>query len=107
MEYQGFVVDAFERDPGTWRAKILRSGGKPVVTGRKKNWRFVTGVDATTALAALLIALEAIDARAFSRAPPLPDKFWRRHGRRANGTGNRARSEFAVKGRTGLRTAKF
>jgi hypothetical protein len=35
MEYQGFVVDAFERDPGKWRAKISRSSGKPVITGRK------------------------------------------------------------------------
>ena len=53
MEYQGFVVDAFERDAGKWRAKILRSSGKSVITGRKRIWRFVTGVDAATAPAAL------------------------------------------------------
>jgi hypothetical protein len=84
MEYQGFVVDAFERDPGKWRAKILRSSGKPVISGRKRIWRFVTGVDAATAPAALLLALEAIDAGAFSRAAPLPEKFWRRGGQRSN-----------------------
>jgi hypothetical protein len=86
MEYQGFVVDAFERDPGKWRAKISRSSGKPVITGRKRIWRFVTGIDATTAPAALLMALEAIDAGAFTRAAPLPEKFWRRNGHGDNGT---------------------
>ena len=49
MEYQGFVVDAFQLDPGKWRAAISRSSGQPVITGRKRIWRFVTGVDATTA----------------------------------------------------------
>ena len=87
MEYQGFVVDAFERDPGKWRAKISRSSGKPVITGRRKIWRFVTGVDATTAPAALLMAIDAIDAGAFSRAAPLPEKFWRHNGLGENGAG--------------------
>ena len=81
MEYLGFVVEAFEQGPGKWRAKILRSSGKPLITGRKRIWQFVTGVDATTAPAALLMALEAIDAGTFSSrgavagkilAPPWP-----------------------------------
>jgi hypothetical protein len=83
MEYLGFVVEAFEQGPGKWRAKILRSSGKPLITGRKRIWRFVTGVDATTAPAALLMALDAIDAGTFSCAAPLPEKFWRRRGRRS------------------------
>jgi len=83
MEYLGFVVEAFEQGPGKWRAKILRSSGKPLITGRKRIWQFVTGIDATTAAAALLMALEAIDAETFSSAAPLPEKFWRRRGRRA------------------------
>jgi hypothetical protein len=82
MEYLGFVVEAFEQGPGKWRAKILRSSGKPLITGRKRIWQFVTGFDATTAPAALLMALEAIDAGTFSCAAPLPEKFWRRRGRR-------------------------
>ena len=85
MEYQGFVVEAFEQEPGKWRAKILRSSGKPLITGRKRIWQFVTGIDATTASAALLMALEAIDAETFSSAAPLPEKFWRRRGKRSNG----------------------
>jgi hypothetical protein len=84
MEYQGFVVEAFEHEPGKWRAKILRSSGKPLITGRKRIWQFVTGIDATTAPAALLMALEAIDAETFSSAAPLPEKFWRRRGRRSD-----------------------
>jgi len=84
MEYQGFVVEAFEQGPGKWRAKILRSSGKPLITGRKRIWQFVTGIDATTAPAALLMALEAIDAETFSSTAPLPEKFWRRRGRRPN-----------------------
>src|ERR1700690_560832 len=83
MEYQGFVVDAFERGLGKWRAKLSRSSGRPLITGRKRIWQFVTGVDATTASAALLMALEAIDAGTFSCAAPLPEKFWRRRGRRS------------------------
>jgi hypothetical protein len=84
MEYLGFVVEAFEQGPGKWRAKILRSSGKPLITGRKRIWQFITGGDAATASAALLMALEAIDAGTFSCAAPVPEKFWRRRGRRAN-----------------------
>jgi|GEM_PF-1911677 len=83
MEYLGFVVEAFEQGPGKWRAKILRSSGKPLITGRKRIWQFITGVDAATASAALLMALDAIDAGTFSCAAPTPEKFWRRRGRRA------------------------
>ena len=84
MEYQGFVVEALEQEPGKWRAKILRSSGMPLITGRKRIWQFVTGIDATTAPAALLMALEAIDAGTFSSAAPLPEKLWRRRGQRSN-----------------------
>ena len=83
MEYLGFVVEAFEQGPGKWRAKILRSSGKPLITGRKRIWQFITGADAATPSAALLMALDAIDAGTFSCAAPLPEKFWRRRGRRA------------------------
>jgi len=94
MEYLGFVVEAFEQGPGKWRAKILRSSGKPLITGRKRIWQFITGADAATASAALLMALDAIDAGTFSCAAPLPEKFWRRRGRRtkAHASDDRAAS---------------
>jgi hypothetical protein len=84
MEYKHFVVRTFEREPGKWRAKILRYIGKPLFTGRKSVVHYVTGVDRTTPSAALLVALEAIDAGAFSRSATLPEKFWRRRGQRSN-----------------------
>jgi hypothetical protein len=84
MEYKRFVVRAFEREPGKWRAKILRPIGKPLRTGQNRVAQFITGVDRTTASAALLAALEAIDAEAFSRASTLSEKFWRRRGQRSN-----------------------
>jgi hypothetical protein len=105
MEYQGFVVEAFEREPGRWRAKISRSSRKPLITGRKKIWQFVTGADATTASDALLMALEAIDAGTFSSAVPAPEKFWRRRGRRShapqatNGLPALRRTRFKMAGR--------
>jgi hypothetical protein len=85
MEYQGYIVRTFEREPGKWRAKILRPVGKSLVAGRNRIVQFVTGVDRTTPSAALLVALEAIDAGAFSRPATLPEKFWHRRGQRSNG----------------------
>jgi hypothetical protein len=84
MEYKQFIVMAFEREPGKWRAKILRPTGKPLITGHKRIVQYLSGVDRTTASAALLAALEAIDAGAFARPATLPEKFWRRRGQRSN-----------------------
>lgn len=75
MEYGKFIIKAFERKPSKWRAMVRRSDGKPLmVTGRAKLDKFITGVDAATAQNALLMAIAAIDAEAFSRrgsfAPP-------------------------------------
>ena len=68
MEYKRFIIKSFEREPGKWRATVKRSDGKPTtVSGRVKLCQFVTGVDATTAEAALQAAIAAIDAGAFSR----------------------------------------
>ena len=70
MEYKQFIIKRFEREPGKWRATVRRSDGKPLmVSGRArvKLSEFVTGVDAMTAEAALLAAMAAIDAGAFSR----------------------------------------
>ena len=84
MEYKQFIVRAFEREPGKWRAKILRPTGKPLVTGRKRTVQYISGVDRATASAALLAALEAIDAGAFARPATLREKFWRGRGQRSN-----------------------
>ncbi len=72
MEYRQYIVKAFERKPGKWRASVQRCDGRPLmVTGRVKLDKFVTGVDAKTAQDALLMAMAAIDAETFLRRSAL------------------------------------
>ena len=82
MEYKQFVVRAFERRPGMWRAGVRRADGEPVkVIGRRKLYEFVTTFDAKTAVAAMLMAVATIDAGYFSRDKDVySEKFWRRKG---------------------------
>ena len=66
MEYKCFSVRAFEAAPGKWRAKVQRADGRHLKIGsRKKLKQFVTGLDAETAAAAMLMAIAAIDAGTF------------------------------------------
>jgi hypothetical protein len=67
MEYKQFIVQAFEREPGKWRASVERANGKAIMitTNRRQLAKFVTGVDAKSAPAAMLMAIAAIDAGAF------------------------------------------
>jgi hypothetical protein len=71
VQYKSFIVSAFEREPGKWRASVERANGKALIRISNANQRtldrFVTGVDAMAADAALRMALAAIDANAFSR----------------------------------------
>ena len=70
MEYKQFVVRTFEREPGKWRASVERVNGKvmmPAKHHRPRLARFVTGVDAKSAQAAMLMAMAAIDAGTFTR----------------------------------------
>jgi hypothetical protein len=71
MEYKQFVVKAFEREPGKWRASVERANGKALLRGLGRRRRgldkFITGMDATAAEAAMQMAMAAIDANAFSR----------------------------------------
>ena len=80
MEYKQFTVQAFEREPGKWRASVRRTDGKLVWNGRAKIRTFVTAIDAPTPEAAMQMALAAIDRGAFLRArphDPLPDQSGR------------------------------
>jgi hypothetical protein len=71
MEYKQFVVKAFEREPGKWRASVERANGKALLRAMARRRRaldkFITGMDATAAEAAMRMAMAAIDANAFSR----------------------------------------
>ena len=79
MNYKQFIIEAFEREHGKWRARVRRVNGKPVkIVGRKTMAEFVTGIDANTAAAAMSAAMAAIDADSFSREKVSTEKFWRR-----------------------------
>jgi hypothetical protein len=81
MEYKQFIVTAFERQPGKWRARVRRTSGRALVaTSRIKLQEFVTGADVKTASEAMIMAMEAIDAGAFSRKTSRStERFWRRN----------------------------
>ena len=82
MEYKWFIVKAFEQKPGKWRARVKRSDGKPLMVAgrdRVKVDEFVTSLDLLTPADALLKAIAAIDAGAFSRRAPLTPISSRRH----------------------------
>lgn len=82
MEYKQFVINAFEQESGRWRARVQRANGKPLkATGRTRLEQFVTGSDAASPDAAMVMAMEAIDAGSFSRhTTRSTERFWRRGG---------------------------
>ena len=77
MEYKGFYLWAFEREPGRWRAAIRRKSGMPLTSGYKRFAKYTTDADATTAAGALNMAMAAIDTD-FSRSKKgKSERFWR------------------------------
>ena len=63
---------AFEQKHSKWRARVKRSDGKPLLVAgrdRMKVDEFVTISDSSMPKDALLKAIAAIDAGAFSRRP--------------------------------------
>lgn len=83
MEYKRFIIDAFEREPGRWRARVSRRSGKPLIAARPpKLQAFVTGIDSNSASEAMVLAMAAIDAGMFFRKTTRStEKFWRRGGK--------------------------
>ena len=83
MEYKGFIVRTFEREPGKWRASVQRPRAKPLRSGRHRTLvKFVTVLDAPEAPDALLMAFAVIDAGIFSRQRATDEKIWRLRGKR-------------------------
>lgn len=79
VEYKRFIVRAFEREPGKWRASIRRADGQPVkVIAGKKLDQSITRFDVRTAVAAIRMAIAAIDVGSFARDRVATEKFWRR-----------------------------
>jgi hypothetical protein len=69
MEYKQFILRAFEHAPGKWRASVERTNRKALMamTNRRRLFKFVTGLDAKSAQAAMQMAMAAIDAGTFSK----------------------------------------
>jgi hypothetical protein len=79
MQYKQFTISAYEREPGKWRARVRRSSGRPLIGGRGKLLQFVAAIDASSEEDAMIMAIDAIDAGAFSRATQRSsERFWRR-----------------------------
>lgn len=75
VDYKQFTISAFEREPGRWRARVRRTR---IVRGHAKLMEFVSQSDSSTAVDALTVAMNAIDAGEFS--PPRrrsSERFWR------------------------------
>lgn len=83
MDYKDFRIKALEPKPGKWRARAWCRGARPLSLARRKLQPFETTEDSVSAAEAMALAMEAIDAGAFS--PPAakrPGKFWDRAVRR-------------------------
>jgi hypothetical protein len=79
MQYKGFEVTAFEQTPGKWCARILRANGKPLEGNHRQLLATVTSANLPSAIDALTVALEAIDAAGlfFRQANRGTERFWR------------------------------
>jgi hypothetical protein len=79
MRYKGFLIVAFEQEPGKWRAQIGRAHGRPLKsTDDRRLQEFATSIEHSSAVEALTMAMEAVDAEFFSRnAKQRIDKYWR------------------------------
>jgi len=67
MRYKGFLISAFEQEPGKWRARIVRRHGGLLKSTRRRSREFVTSGELSSAVEALTCAMKAIDAGYFSR----------------------------------------
>jgi hypothetical protein len=108
MEYKQFVIQAFETEFGSWRARIWRTNGKTLrATGRRKPREFVTGVDSPTPVAAILMAMTVIDTGTFSRAKETyTEKFWRPRHRRSGLSAARESSSRTASRRRGAQNRR-
>jgi len=79
MQYKGFEITAFEQGPGKWRVSIVRANGRPLKTNDRQLLESVTSADLSSAVDALILAMEAIDAAGlfFENTNRKLERFWR------------------------------
>jgi hypothetical protein len=62
MQYKGFNISAFEQEPGKWRATIFRRMNHRLSNAiNQKLQELVSGAGPSSAVDALILAMEAID----------------------------------------------
>ena len=61
MQYKGLEITAFEETPGKWRARIVRANSKPLRGSHRKLVKLAS-TNLPSAVDALTLALEAVDA---------------------------------------------
>ena len=76
MQYKGLEITAFEHEPGKWRARIVAANGRPL---RPDDRKLLEPVTSATAVDALTLAMEAVDAAGlfFHNADRGTERFWR------------------------------
>ena len=62
MQYNGLEITAFEETPGKWRARIVRANSKPLRGNHRKLVKTLASTNLPSAVDALTLALEAVDA---------------------------------------------
>jgi hypothetical protein len=79
MQYKGLYITAFEREPGKWRARILRANGRPLKANEQQLLEPVTSANLSSAVDALTLAMEAVDAAGlfFRNTNRETERFWR------------------------------
>ena len=76
MQYKGLEITAFEQEPGKWRARIVAANGRPL---RRDDRKLLEPVTSATAVDALTLAMEAVDAAGlfFHGTDRGTERFWR------------------------------
>jgi hypothetical protein len=79
MQYKGLEITAFEQGPGKWRVSIVRANGSPLKTNDRQLLESVTSANLSSAVDALTLAMEAIDAAGlfFENTNRKLERFWR------------------------------
>jgi hypothetical protein len=65
LEYNGFLIEPFETEPGRWRAEITRPDGRKIKTfpdGQEHDFIRTGGAEAFSAEAAIKMAMRLIEA---------------------------------------------
>jgi hypothetical protein len=79
MQYNQFMIEAFEKTRGKWRATISRRDGRHLQVEGRWGRKLVTTSDAETTTAALRAPIGLIDTGSVIAPNRVPiEKFWRR-----------------------------